>query len=206
MSENDETVTDVPEDAPAWLEELVECVAETVECQTGLGWRWSQEGDEHSAAKGDVFEVVVYPRIAEVKGEPCTPSDIFYDVQQVLDLFAPCEHISLSFGCSNDTDNLAIEGLVEGHDVVLRLLMEPPDDEAPTLRVHDDGSVEEIAGETNAHYVEAANDEQAAHEDEHARIHAVGDVVAEIVRSWKADRLVPSEQLDRLAQLFVEVS
>jgi len=204
MSENDETATDVSEDAPAWLEEFVQCVVETCECETGLGWRWAQEEDEDSEKRGNLLEVQIYPRVIEVQGEPCTPSDVFYDVQEILDLFDKSDTVGLMFGCSDEIDHLAIGGTVGGHDVWLLVLMSPPEDEKPTLRMHDDGTVEDISEGAKAHYSEAGH--QATVDAEHELANAVGDVVGEIVRSWKADRLVPSDLLDRLGQLFVEVS
>lgn len=204
MNDNDEgsTTNDAAADAPAWLEELVECVVDTCKCETGLGWRWTQEGDDQSETKGDLFEVVIYPRVIEVQGKPCTPSDIFYDVQEILDLFDACGAISLLFGSSNDIDHLSIEGTVGGHDVWLNVLMAPPEDEEATLRMRDDGTVEDISEEAKGRYSDPEQQSvvEADHDD------AVDDVVAEVVRTWKADRAVPGDLLDRLAQLFVEVS
>ena len=128
------------EDVPSWLDDFVGNVADAYEMWNptahAIGWQWSQEDG--------AFEVVVYPNLVEVEGEPCLPSDIHIEVSQILDLFERRTHLSMAINCSND-DYLSIEGHVKGHNVWLRLLNWPPEgDDEPTSRLHADGSFEEI--------------------------------------------------------------
>ena len=107
-----------------------------------VGWQWSREEDVE-----DSFEGLVYPNLIEVQSEPCL-RDVCIDVQRILSLFESYDDVSLSFNCADEPDAddyLSISGRVAGHDLYLRLLKGPPEDDAvPTSRVHADGSFEDI--------------------------------------------------------------
>jgi hypothetical protein len=204
MSTNESTNEKPIADAPAWLKEFVELIAEAYECVSGVGWKWTQGDDETSAKKGPLFEVIVYPHLVEVQGEVCMPSDIQVDVSTVLDLFEQYDDISMSLGCSEDVDHLSVEGCVDGHDVWLRLLHAPPEGEVPTMRFGAHG-LKDIPESDREAYVEAGNPEQdVASADELAKLRASQDLAMQLALAWKAERVAPNALLDRLEKLLLE--
>jgi hypothetical protein len=135
-SENEEA-------APKWLDDFVAAVASAYEIwnptDKAIGWGWAQE----EGANDDAFDVVVYPTLVEVEGKSCLPCNISIDLSSILALFKPWDDISLTY--NSDEDYVSISGRVGGHDVWLRLLYSPPEeDAAPAARVHPGGRFEEI--------------------------------------------------------------
>ncbi len=123
--------------APAWMESLVEVIHECVEAHSlmgPLGYR--------SLAQGDPCELLVYPTPVELVGgaeEGAVVLPGFSLALQALlahfDRVEACRWSPSGLG-PDDPDGpcVSIEGLSQGHDVWLRVLAEPPEDEEPGLQ------------------------------------------------------------------------
>ena len=128
--------------APDWMENLVEIISACIEAQSPmgpLGYRYLGQ-DAH-------WELMVYPTPVELVGG----AD---DGAVVIPGFSLELHILLThfdrveafqwYPCGLGPYDLegsciSIEGCYQGHDVWLRLLAEPPEDEEPGLQL-DSGS------------------------------------------------------------------
>jgi len=124
--------------APAWMENLVEVISECVEAQRPmgpLGYRY--------LAQGDPCELMVYPTPVELVGGAEDGAVVLpgfsLDLQALLahfDRVEACRWSPSGLGPYDpDGPCVSIEGLYQGHDVWLRVLAEPPEDEEPGLQL-----------------------------------------------------------------------
>jgi len=124
--------------APAWMENLVEVISECVEAQSPmgpLGYRY--------LAQGDPWELMVYPTPVELVGGADDGAVVIpgfsLDLQALLAHFDRVEAFQWYPSGLGPYDPegpcVSIEGLYQGHDVWLRLLAEPPEDEEPGLQL-----------------------------------------------------------------------
>jgi hypothetical protein len=129
---------DVAQRAPAWMENLVEVISECVEAQSPmgpLGYRY--------LAQGDPCELLIYPTPVELVGGAEDGAVVIPGFS--LDLHVLLAHFDQVEACQwsphglgpYDPDGpcVSIEGLYQGHDVWLRVLAEPPEEEEPGLRL-----------------------------------------------------------------------
>jgi hypothetical protein len=123
---------------PAWMAALVDMVADCLETHSPmgpLGFRYLEE-----EALG---ELVVYPTPVELIGGAADGTVVIpgfsLDLQALLAVFERvtglqwCAH---GFG-PHDPEGpcVSLEGIYQGHPVWLRMLAEPPEDEAPGLQL-----------------------------------------------------------------------
>lgn len=132
---------------PDWLEALLDVVAGSIEShgpQDTLGFRYGEDGG--------MWEVLVYPTPVELVGgeldgaivSPGFSMDI-EEVRSVLDRVVAVQWLASDL---SEGSEVLIEGVYEGHKVVLRILAEAPEDEAPGMQV-DVGGMDATAPEVN---------------------------------------------------------
>ena len=123
---------------PAWLESLVDAVANCMEPHNELGplaYRWRSE-DDH-------WEMVVYPAPAELVGGAADGAVVSpgfsLDIQELSTAFEEIEDIHWQAQPLGPHDqegqHLSFEGVYGGHDVWLLVLSEAPGDEEPAFKV-----------------------------------------------------------------------
>ncbi len=123
-------------DPPAWVETLLDLVANCIEPHVPMGplgyWISTEEG---------VFELVVYPTPVEfvggaVDGDVGIPG-FSLDVQAIQAGFERIDGLDWqahSFGDHDlDGPHISISGIFQGREVWLRVLSEPPDDIEPGM-------------------------------------------------------------------------
>jgi len=123
------------------METLVEVISECVEAHSPmgpLGYRY--------LAQGDPCELMVYPTPVELVGGAEDGAVVLPGFS--LDLHVLLAHFDRVEACrwsphglgpyDPDGPCVSIEGLYQGHDVWLRVLAEPPEDEEPGLRLSAD--------------------------------------------------------------------
>ena len=138
---------------PAWLELLVDAVAQCMEAHSvlgPLGYRWGEEDG--------FWEVMVFPSAAEMVGgaedgamvAPCFSLDLrelSAAFEEVIDVYWR----SHALGPHDQAGaHVAIEGRYKGRHVFLQVLREAPPDERPGFRVdgHDSkGLMPETGGD-----------------------------------------------------------
>jgi hypothetical protein len=123
---------------PAWMEALVDVVAECLNPHSPmgpLGFRYLEE-DAHG-------ELVVYPTPVELVGGAEDGTVVVPGFALDLHaLLAAFEHVTALQWCAHgfgpsDPDGpcVSLEGIYQGHEVWLRVLAEPPEDEEPGLHL-----------------------------------------------------------------------
>jgi hypothetical protein len=121
---------------PARLEKFIDIIAHCIEVHspTGpLGWRYLEEED--------YAELEVYPTLVEIVGGEWDGDLVLagfsLDVSDLLAAFSKVDAIHWSSqGIADDEGaHLSIEGIYEGHDIWLRILAEPPEDEGPGMQL-----------------------------------------------------------------------
>jgi hypothetical protein len=124
--------------SPDWLEELVATVGDCLMAHSlmgPLGW-YAYEED-------GMTELVIYPKTVifvggALDGELGVPGFSF-DVQTVLKAFEQVDAVqwnSQGMGPHDEEGaHLSIEGIYQGHEVWVRVLAEPPEDEEPGLEI-----------------------------------------------------------------------
>lgn len=138
MSTDKDNGSSSSESPPEWLEDFIATVGECLMAHSlmgPLGW-YAYEED-------GITELIIYPKPVqfvggELDGELGVPGFSF-DVQSVLKAFERVDTVQWnSQGMGPDDEEgarLSIEGLYEGHDVWVRILAEPPEDEEPGLEI-----------------------------------------------------------------------
>jgi len=119
-------------DPPTWMESLVDCISDCIEADTPMG----PLGYRYSVEEG-FAEIAVYPTPVELvggaeDGEVVLP--VFsLDLKQFLSVFSVITHVHLRTGgltpYEEEGIHVSIEGEYEDHEVWLRILMDPPEDE-----------------------------------------------------------------------------
>ena len=123
---------------PAWMESLIEIVANCMEPISELGplaYRWCNE-DDH-------WEIWVYPAPAELvggAGDGAVVSPGFsLDIQELSSAFEELEDVrwqAQAFGPHDQVGrNLSFEGVYKGRGIWLLVLSEAPRDEEPGYKV-----------------------------------------------------------------------
>lgn len=124
--------------SPAWMETLVDIVANCMEPHGALGplgYRWRNEADQ--------WEIWVYPTPAELVGGADDGAVVLpgfsLDVQQLSSAFEDIEDVRWQahpFG-PHDTEgeHVSFEGVYNGHGVWLLVLSHAPGDERPGFAV-----------------------------------------------------------------------
>lgn len=123
---------------PAWMETLVDVVAECLDAHSPmgpLGFRYLEE-DAHG-------ELVIYPTPGELVGGADDSTVVVPGFALDLHaLLAAFERVTALLWCAHgfgphDPEGpcVSLEGLYQGHPVWLRVLAEPPEDEEPGLQL-----------------------------------------------------------------------
>ena len=123
---------------PAWMEAFVDVVVGCMEAQSpmgSVGWRYHEEET--------LGELVVYPTpVALVCGAADGTVVVPGFSLDLHALLAAFEHVTALKWCPHgfgpdDPDGpcVSLAGLYQGHQVWLRLLAEPPEDEEPGLHL-----------------------------------------------------------------------
>ncbi len=133
--------------APVWMRQLVDGVAASLDPhgETGtVGYRYGQDGG--------LWEVVTYPQSVELgtraparqvsrfgprrrraAGEAESTIGFFLDLKRLSGAFAEVEAMQwFAFRRGPDAPEIVIEGICAGHQVLLRVLAEPPADDEET--------------------------------------------------------------------------
>jgi hypothetical protein len=122
---------------PDWIDELVDVAAAHLAAESELG----PLGIRFRQLDSGRWEVVVHPTPVEVVGgasDGAVVSPVFsVDVESLRAEFEQVEGCGLSsHGMFEDEGAfLWIDGVYAGHELTLRLLLAPPDDEAPGSRL-----------------------------------------------------------------------
>jgi hypothetical protein len=122
----------------AWMEALVNIVVDCMEAHSpmgSVGWQYHEE-----EALG---ELVVYPTPVELVGGATDGAVVVPGFSLDLHaLLATFEHVTALQWCPHgfgpdDPEGpcLSLEGIYQGHQVWLRMLAEPPEDEEPGLHL-----------------------------------------------------------------------
>ena len=125
-----------PEDPEAWLDELVEAVVGNMTDEGGprtLGFRCRE-------AEG-FWEVLIYPKPVELvggakDGEVVAPR-FSLDLKGLRSVFDRVDDFSwVAFGLNDDEGpHVSIEGVYQGHEVLVQVLAYAPEDEEPGMKV-----------------------------------------------------------------------
>jgi hypothetical protein len=121
-----------------WIEELAALVASCIEAHSPMGpmkWQYVEEDG--------LGELLVYPTPVElVGGEEDGAIVIAGFALDVHDLLAAFDQVTSlqwyahGFGpYDRDGPHVSLEGMYQGHEVWLRVLAEPPEDEEPGLQL-----------------------------------------------------------------------
>jgi hypothetical protein len=125
-------------ETPDWLESLVERVADCMEGHGPAGsvqYRcWTEEEEDE-----ELWEILVYPTPIELVGGAVDGAVVApgftLDLQDLSSLFDRVDVFLWEAEAFVPEDaevpNVSIEGIYQGHSVVLRLLSEAPEDEEP---------------------------------------------------------------------------
>jgi hypothetical protein len=121
---------------PAWLEKFIGIITNCIEAHGLIGpLRWYYLEEEEYA------ELEVYPTLVEILGGELDGKLILagfsLDVTTLLAAFSRVDAIRWSSqGIADDEGaHLSIEGIYEGHDIWLRILADPPEDEEPGMQM-----------------------------------------------------------------------
>lgn len=136
---------------PAWLESLIESVADCMEAHSALGpfgFRWGNEEDQ--------WHIIVYPLPGELVGGAEDGSIVrpgfSLDVQELSAAFEELAGIAWEAGASGSEDHdgpfISFEGVYDGHGVFLQVLSEAPDDVEPGFKIELAGDDEDTSGGT----------------------------------------------------------
>ncbi len=123
-------------EVPAWLESLVEVVADAMTAHGApglLGFRYHEEEG--------LWEVLLYPLPVELVGGAhdggLVSPGFSLDLERVRAAFARVDDFnwnSDSVGPADDGPCISVEGLFAGHEVWLRVLAYAPEDEEPGMK------------------------------------------------------------------------
>ena len=127
------------DEIPAWLDSLVEFVADCMEVHNAsgpLGMRCGQEGDH--------WDVMVYLAPGELVGGAVDGSIVSpgfsLDVQRLSAAFDQLVGVHWQAQAFSPHDYegqyISVEGVYEGHDVYLQILSEAPEDEHPGFKLN----------------------------------------------------------------------
>jgi len=122
----------------AWLEDLIDLVGNCIEAHSLAGpaaWRYWMEDD--------LNHLIFYPTTVKLIGGEWDGEEVLpgfsLDVQTLLSAFQEVEAVywnSQGMGPYDDEGpRISIEGIYQGHDVWLRILAEPPEDEEPGMEL-----------------------------------------------------------------------
>lgn len=132
---------------PDWLEALLDVVAGSMESQgpqETLGFRYGEEDG--------VWEVFVYPTPVELVGGDLDGAIVspgfFIDLEEVRSALDRVVAVQWLASDLSEASEVLIEGVYDGHGVVLHILAEAPEDEAPGMQV-DVSGMDATAPEVN---------------------------------------------------------
>lgn len=122
----------------AWLEDLIAGIGNCIEAHTLMGpfaWRYWPEDDFH--------HLLFYPTTVRLVGGKQDREEVLpgfsLDIDSLLSLFQSIEAVtwnSQGMGPYDDEGpRVSVEGIYQGHDVWLRVLAEPPEDEEPGMEL-----------------------------------------------------------------------
>ncbi len=125
-------------EAPAWVESLIDLVANCMEAHSEMGplaFGWRQEEDH--------WDIMVYPTPGELMGgadDGALVSPGFsLDVQELSTAFEELVDVrwqAEAFGPHDQEGrHISIEGVYDGHHVYLQVLSDAPEDEEPGFKV-----------------------------------------------------------------------
>ncbi len=122
--------------APEWMKRLVDVVAASLDplAETNpVGYRYGEDGG--------VWEVVTYPKPVELGTRTHSTIGFFLDLKGLPNAFDEVEAMQwFAFRRESDVPEIVIEGTYEEHQVLLRVLAEPPaDDEEAGLMLDTPG-------------------------------------------------------------------
>ncbi len=117
---------------PAWLESLIETAANCSESHAPpfkMGYRYTEDGE--------FWEVLVYPVPVQLVGgaeDGAIVSPGFsMDLRQIASAFDKVVAQQWSVYHHLDGPEVLIEGVYQGHEVILRMLAQAPEDEEPGM-------------------------------------------------------------------------
>lgn len=126
---------DTDSQPPAWLEKFIEIIANCIEAHGLLGpLRWYYLEEE------EYIELEIFPTQVEILGGELDGKLIMagfsLDVTTLLAAFSRVDAIHWSSqGIADEGAHLSVEGIYEGHDIWLRILADPPEDEEPGMQM-----------------------------------------------------------------------
>ena len=121
-----------------WIEELAELVSGCIEAHSPMGpmkWQYLEEDD--------LGELLVYPTPVELVGGEedgaIVIAGFYLDLHELLAAFEQVTGLQwYAHGLGpydRDGPHVSLEGIYQGHEVWLRVLAEPPEDEEPGLQL-----------------------------------------------------------------------
>ncbi len=117
---------------PAWLESLLEIAAGSTEAHAppfSMGFRYGEEDG--------LWEVIVFPIPVQLVGGAedgtIVSPGFSMDLEAIREAFEQIAGMQWSVHYHLDGPEISIEGRYQGHEVVLRILAEAPDDEEPGM-------------------------------------------------------------------------
>ena len=121
----------------AWLEEMIDFVGNCIEAHSLMGpIAW------HYWLEDDLNHLIFFPRTVRLVGGEQHGQEVLpgfsLDVQSVTDIFQRVDAVywtTQGMGGDDEGPRISIEGIYRGHDVWLRILAEPPEDEEPGLEL-----------------------------------------------------------------------
>ena len=122
-----------------WVEELAALVADCIEAHSPMGpMKWLYLEDETG-----IGELVVYPTSVELVGGEedgaIVVAGFSLDLHELLAAFDQVmglQWYTQGLGpYDRDGPHVSLEGIYQGHEVWLRVLAEPPEDEEPGLQL-----------------------------------------------------------------------
>ncbi len=117
---------DATQDAPDWLNELLESIAGHIEtAPPTIGWQTCAPEDE------DPWEARIFPGPTEHEGKILYPYS-FIDVTAILAEFSSFEIVTWG---NEGVSELSIEGVYDGHEVVVAVLSRAPEGVAAMTRI-----------------------------------------------------------------------
>lgn len=125
-----------PEDAEAWLDELVEEVAGCMEADSPMGSLRYRSGEEDGLWQIDLYPTPVELIGGAVDGEVVAPG-FSLDIEQLRGLFDRIDAVtwqSLGFP-AGEGPHVSVEGVYQGHEVFIQVLAYAPEDEEPGMKL-----------------------------------------------------------------------
>ncbi len=125
-----------PEDAEAWLDELVEAVAGCMEAGSPMGPLGIRYGEEDGMWLIDLYPTPVELVGGAVDGEVVAPG-FSLDIEQLRGLFDRIDAVawqSLGFP-AGEGPHISVEGVYQGHEVFIQVLAYAPEGEEPGMKL-----------------------------------------------------------------------